>query len=142
MKYGAGPLIVVAVLGLGACSTEATTSTQPEPTTSVAAQASQVVDAEKFASVIKEPNVVLIDVRTPEEFTEGHIEGAENINLNGPDFTSQVAELDKSKGYAIYCRSGNRSATAVDYFKQQGFTGLYDLSGGIISWESAGYPVV
>jgi phage shock protein E len=101
----------------------------------------QAVDTEEFAAVV-DSGAAVIDVRTPEEFAAGHIEGAVNIDVNGPDFDQRIAELDTSQTYAVYCRSGNRSAVATQLMAQQGFTSLYDLSGGIVAWEDAGLPVV
>ena len=95
----------------------------------------------EFSDAI-EAGAQIIDVRTPAEFASGHIDGAVNIDVSAPDFTEQIAELDPAKTYAVYCRSANRSAVATDYMAQQGFGSVYDLTGGIIAWQSAGLPVV
>ena len=87
------------------------------------------------------PGIAVIDVRTPEEFSEGHLENAENINFLSPDFKEQVSKLDKSKTYFVYCRTGNRSSKAIDVMDQAGFQTVYNI-GGIIDWESKGYPIV
>ena len=71
-------------------------------------------------------NEVIIDVRTPEEFASGHLEGAVNINLQAPDFEEQINALDKNGSYAVYCRSGNRSAEAVSLMENVGFTDVED----------------
>jgi rhodanese-related sulfurtransferase len=102
----------------------------------------QRVDVQAFAEVVGQPGVTVLDVRTPEEFAAGHLEGAVNINLESPEFGTQVAELDPAGTYAVYCRSGNRSAVAVGIMAEQGITGTYDLDGGIVDWEAAGLPVV
>lgn len=96
-----------------------------------------LLPAEQFAAAAEQPGVVLLDVRTPEEFADGHIDGASNIDLNAPDFPDRVAELDATVTYAVYCRSGNRSATATSYMLQQGFAPMYELDGGIVSWQPA-----
>ncbi len=101
----------------------------------------QAVDTQEFAAVV-DSGAAVIDVRAPEEFAAGHIEGAVNIDVNGPDFDQRISELDTSETYAVYCRSGNRSAVATQLMAQQGFTSVYDLSGGIIAWEDAGLLVV
>jgi phage shock protein E len=100
------------------------------------------VDANQFANVVTTPGVQIIDVRTPEEFAMGHIEGAVNFNVQGPDFGAQIATLDPSGTYAVYCRSGNRSVAAVDYLSEQGINGVFELESGIIGWGQAGLPVV
>ena len=130
------------VVGFTSGCSSTTTESEDPPAATATQGTSEVVSADEFANVIAEPNVVILDVRSPEEFAEGHIEGAENIDINGPDFAGEVAQLDPNVTYAVYCRSGNRSAQAVSVMVDQGFTSLYDLGGGISSWESAGYPVV
>lgn len=79
----------------------------------------------------------IIDVRTPEEYTESHITNAINMNWNAPEFQNQVAVLDKSKPIYVYCMRGSRSAEASDYLAKNGFTEIYDLEGGITKWREA-----
>ncbi len=81
-----------------------------------------------------DPNVVILDVRTPAETAHGKIEGAIEIDYNSPDFALKVGGLDKSKTYLVYCRSGNRSGKACSMMQQQGFTRLYNLQGGMLAW--------
>ena len=83
-------------------------------------------------------DLVVLDVRTPEEVAAGALPGAINIDLSSPDFTSQVAELDRDVPYFVYCRSGNRSAQAVKIMQDLGFTEIYELDGGILDWAEAG----
>lgn len=71
-------------------------------------------------------NAVIIDVRTPEEFAQQHLEGALNINVQSADFVTQIEALDRNTAYAVYCRSGNRSAQAVKIMKDLGFTSVSD----------------
>jgi rhodanese-related sulfurtransferase len=88
---------------------------------------------EKMAAI---DNLQLLDVRTPKEYKEGHIEGAELINFFDKDFVQQVeADFDKSKPLMLYCRSGNRSAKATAKLKAAGFKEIYDLQGGYNTWE-------
>jgi rhodanese-related sulfurtransferase len=81
-------------------------------------------------------------VRTPGEFNEGHIEGAQLIDFQSGNFENEIAALDKSKTYAVYCRSGNRSGQAVKVMREAGFKNLYNLNGGVIDWANAGLPLV
>ena len=75
----------------------------------------------------------IIDVRTPQEFSDGHIEGAKNIDwLNNRD---ALLNLNKQNTYLIYCRSGRRSQLATDYLSNAGFNDLFHLKGGIIEWQ-------
>ena len=101
----------------------------------------QTVDPGTFAAKIQTPGITVVDVRTPEEFASGHIQGAKNINWEG-DFSSGIAHLDKNKTYAVYCHSGNRSGQATQAMADAGFTHIYNLDGGILNWIAAGYPLV
>ena len=79
-------------------------------------------------------DIQLIDVRTTNEFNRGHIKNAVNINYYDGNFYEQMSKLDKNKELYIYCRSGNRSGRAAAKLKEQGFTKIYDLQGGILNW--------
>jgi rhodanese-related sulfurtransferase len=81
-------------------------------------------------------DIQLIDVRTPEEFDEGHLNNAMNIDYYDDNFMNDMSsKLDKSKPIYIYCKSGGRSGKASKKLKQQGFIKVYDLQGGIINWK-------
>lgn len=96
----------------------------------------QNIGATEFAQALKEnKDAVLLDVRTPGEYKEGHIPGAQLIDVTGPAFGHKVNELDKSKTYYVYCRSGGRSGSACSAMAKMGFENLYNLSGGIMSWN-------
>lgn len=85
----------------------------------------------------------VIDVRTPEEISSGYLEGALKFDYQGPNFASEIATLDKSKDYVIYCRSGNRAGGAINFMKQNGFTGTLTNAGSLDEAASAtGLPVV
>jgi len=88
---------------------------------------------EKMAAI---EDLQLLDVRTPDEYNAGHIEGAELINFFDKDFVQQVeARYDKNEPLMLYCRSGNRSAKATAKLKAAGFKEIYDLKGGYKTWE-------
>lgn len=85
----------------------------------------------------------VIDVRTPEEFVTGYLEGAVNYNIEGPEFAAQMAALDKSANYVIYCRSGNRAGQAISYMQSNGFTGTLTNAGSVADASSTtGLPIV
>ncbi len=86
------------------------------------------------------PDFVIIDVRTPQEFADGHIENAINLDYYSETFRDELSKLDKNKTYLIYCRSGNRSGKALDMMEELGFREVYNMSGGIIEWEVEGLP--
>jgi rhodanese-related sulfurtransferase len=85
---------------------------------------------------------VVLDVRTPEEFKDGHIEGAININYNSGGFRTELLELDRKKTYFVYCRTGRRSAEAVKIMRDLGFTNIIRMKGDILKWQSANLPLV
>ena len=87
-------------------------------------------------------DIQLIDIRTPGEYAEGYIEGAINVNFFDKDFNAQMAKLNMDKELYIYCRSGNRSRKAAKRLKDQGFTKIYDLQGGILNWNRNKLKVV
>lgn len=96
------------------------------------------LNAEQFEAKLKSlQNVILIDVRTPEEFAEGHIPGAQLINIYDRDFEQKLATLPKNKTVMVYCRSGNRSMQAVPALQKAGFKEIFELYGGINAWYSA-----
>lgn len=92
---------------------------------------------EKWASQLeKDPNAVILDVRTEEEVEQGYIPNAINIDIyQGQDFIDAVEKLDKTKNYYVYCRSGKRSAQACSIMKDLGFANTYNLLGGFLEWE-------
>ena len=87
---------------------------------------------ERFA---RTDDATLLDVRTPFEFQEGHIRGALNLDVYNASFVDEVRKLDTSRPLFVYCRSGNRSYTVAQALPQLGFTEVYNLADGIISWE-------
>lgn len=101
----------------------------------------KTVSTTVFDKGLSNPDVQLLDVRTPEEFSEGHIKGAVNIDVNEPDFqAAATSELTKGKPVYVYCRSGRRSLFAGEILAKEGFD-VVDLDGGILAWEGAGLPV-
>lgn len=103
----------------------------------------QVLQPAAFDQKIKTtPDVVIIDVRTPEEFSSGFIANAVNINYNDELFETEIAKLDTNKTYLLYCLSGKRSASAARYMQKNGFKNVFNLEGGILAWQSARLPLI
>jgi rhodanese-related sulfurtransferase len=109
----------------------------------VQGQTVRTLQAKAYASTLQEvtDTVQLLDVRTPGEYTKGHLKGAKNTNFYNPDFASSVAALDKNKPVFVYCRSGARSAGAARKLKELGFQEIIDLHHGILAWKRAGFEV-
>lgn len=123
-------LLVLAAVGCGGSSS----STAASPVT--------LVSPTEAHALIRSGDVEVIDVRTPEEYSEGHVEGATLVDFYEPDFADRIAELDRDQEYVVYCRSGNRSSQATALMAEQGFAAVDDVDGGIVAWEAAGLPLV
>lgn len=96
-----------------------------------------------FAEKMKTTGVVVLDVRTIDEFNSGHIEGAKQLDYYETDsFDASIDALDKNVTYLLYCRSGGRSGTTYDMMVQKGFKNVYNLEGGMLAWQKANMPVV
>ena len=112
--------------------------------TETAAAGIRVVSAQDAADIqANSPaDLVILDVRTLEEFQEGHLEGAEMIDFYAADFADRLDDLDKDVPYLLYCRSGNRSGQARALMEELGFTDVADVDGGVIAWTEAGLALV
>lgn len=125
MKFPKILLLLVSILLLS-CNKEKTVSFES-------------VNAKNFADKIKNTeNPQILDVRTPDEFSSEHIENAANLNWNGEDFESKAALYDKSKPVFVYCLSGGRSKKAAKKLNELGFSKVYELDGGFLSWSEEG----
>ncbi|MFC1966498.1 rhodanese-like domain-containing protein [Chloroflexota bacterium] len=125
--------LVSGVVLMGGC-----TSTQTQTIEDVSAQ-------EAFTLIQDNQNnsdFIIIDVRTPQEFAEGHVEKANNLDFNSETFRDDLNKLEKGKTYLIYCRSGNRSRNALNIMRELNFKKIYHMSGGIIEWSKEGLPTV
>src|SRR5436190_7631931 len=98
------------------------------------------VGVEEFDKLRAKKENLVLDVRTESEFKSGHIPGAINVDVNGPDFEKKVAALNKSKTYLVHCAAGKRSATACKKLEGMQFKELYNLEPGFRAWERAGKP--
>ncbi len=88
------------------------------------------------------PDFAIIDVRTPQEFAEEHIENATNIDFYSEAFLEELDNLDKNKTYLVYCRSGGRSGSALDIMAELNFKEAYNILGGINLWKTEGFPTI
>ena len=86
------------------------------------------------------PNFIILDVRTPQEYNPVHISGAINVDYYSNSFRSNLNQQDKGKTYLIYCRSGRRSGLALDVMRELGFSEVYDIAGGILAWKANSLP--
>lgn len=119
-------IAVVSTLGLSACGSSDSGSSSD----------TSIVDMK----LVPAGNV--IDVRTAEEFAQGHVQGARNLDIQNGDFEKALSSLDKNASYNVYCRSGNRSATAVAMMRNEGFTNVVDLGAVEDAAQTLALPIV
>jgi thioredoxin 1 len=115
--------------GVFSCQNQANTSNTKTINTSIT--------VEEFEKKLSDGNAQLIDVRTPEEYNQGHLKGALNYNINSSEFENQLSKLDKNKPVLVYCLSGGRSGSAAEMMADKGFTEVYNMQGGIMKWIAA-----
>lgn len=130
-------VVAALVFGTAACGA-------PDAVTQQAAEAGvRVVAPAEAARVLDDApaDLVVLDIRTAEEFVQGHLPGAVNLDFYAADFRQQLAALDREVPYVLYCRSGNRSDQARQMMQDLGFVDVRDVDGGIVAWQQAGLPV-
>ena len=93
------------------------------------------LDPAAFKAKISEANTIVLDVRTPAEIAAGKIPGAFDLDIQNPEFKSQVDKLDKAKTYLVYCKKGGRSSRACSIMEEAGFEKIYNLKGGYEGWK-------
>ncbi len=134
-----GALIIGVLLASGCIQTENNTA-QLETQIQII---ENITPEEAYISIQENknnPNFVILDVRTPEEFLSEYIENAVNLDYYSDTFRNDLDKLDKNKTYFIYCRSGRRSENALNIMKELDFREVYNILGGIIKWKSKGLP--
>lgn len=117
--------MAIAILSLSAC----------------AQQSGEEVAPDKAQEMMSNDDVVVLDVRTPDEYNTGHIANAQHIDYYSENFKQKVAELDKGKTYIVYCRSGARSGKSQEIMKSLGFEKVYNLKGGVMAWFDENKPL-
>ena len=102
----------------------------------------QRVDAPRAAMLAETvAGLMILDLRTPGEFSSGSLNDAVNIDYYGSNFKAQIAELPRETPYLIYCRSGRRSGGTLEFMRSEGFKEVYHLEGGVLAWRRAGLPL-
>lgn len=141
MKKSYLVLLVFLLAGLYSC--EKTETKQETASVSDAGKAYTKLSAKAFDSQLKtEKDPVIVDVRTPKEFQDGHIDRARNINIQDANFKSEIENLDKSAPVYVYCLSGGRSSDAASQMQAAGFKNIYELDGGMMKWRSENLPEI
>jgi len=101
-----------------------------------------VSDSEAKSIIAATSDMVILDVRMPEEFSTGHLENAINVDFKASSFKNELGKLDKNKSYLVYCRTGKRSAESARIMTELGFSHISNLLGGITQWQTEGGAVV
>ena len=101
----------------------------------------QVSPSQAQELLTRTPGLNILDVRTPEEFTAGHLAQAQSLDFYAPDFQARLAQLDRRQPWLMYCQSGRRSAKVLELMKTLGFEKVYELEGGFSGWQTAGQAV-
>lgn len=143
-RWLAGAAVGLAVVIPLGCSSD-DSAASPKSSESAPKPSSRVteVTAEQATKVLATtPGLVVVDVRTPEEFLAGHLAGANNVPLDDPQFATVLKRLDPKAPTLVYCRTGNRSTKAIVAMEKAGFTKLYHLVDGTEGWEKSGRPLV
>lgn len=142
------PLTLVFLMLAGACGSDTSEPAAGGAQTDAAdpvesSTGIRLVSPEAGAAILDEspPDLVVLDVRTPEEFADGHLADATMLDFYADDFADRLAELDPEVPYLIYCRSGNRSGQTRALMEDLGFTDVADVDGGILAWSDAGLMV-
>ena len=135
MSRGRSKLGAIALLGaliLAGCGGSTTTEASL-----------QLTPIDQISDIVTNPpeGLVILDIRTPEEFAAGHIAGAINIDYYASDFEQRLGVLDLDVPYVMYCNSGNRSSNTLPLMDSIGFSEVYELDGGIQAWLGAELPV-
>ena len=137
-------LATALLLAAGCGSNTTEDAVAPEPAEASAASGLRIVTPDEAAQIQANPpaDLVILDVRTAEEFQEGHLEGAVMLDFYRDDFADELAKLDPDVPYVLYCRSGNRSGQTLAIMDSLGFTEVTEVDGGVINWQTAGLPLV
>lgn len=110
-------------------------------TTFACAQQKNNITPEQAKAMLAKPGVVLVDVRTPDEYSAGHLAGAINVNFRDDNFQNNIAKVGKDKNVVVYCASGRRSAAASEKMTSWGWKNVSNIIGGIEAWSNAGLPI-
>ena len=130
-------LMVVMFLGAAMALVEVQAAEEPKK----ADEGVKHVNAKEAQKLVAEKRVVVLDVRTPAEFKEGHIAGATNVDFRATDFQQRIGQLDKSKTYLVHCAAGGRSTQSLPILKKQELKTIYHLDGGFNGWKKEGLAI-
>jgi rhodanese-related sulfurtransferase len=132
--------LTLALLFLGACGQEKNNAKDKQKDGSEII--SQDISVSEFLELYNPQNHVLIDVRTLDEWNDGHLKNAIRIDYYEDGFENEISKLDMDKSYILYCKSGGRSGKTLNMMKEKGFTVVYNIEGGMIQLKEQGVEIV
>lgn len=135
-------ILATSMASLSLPATAADKAATKTPAEAPASKRFRNVDVAEWETLRKDLKVVVLDVRTAEEYADGHMQGAINLDIRGGKFAETLAGMDKSKTYLVHCAVGGRSAKACGQMDSLKFEKVLNLSGGITAWEAAGHKPV
>lgn len=142
MKKTTVVLGLISVFTLVSCNNTANGEVNELPSSEQVNQKVNNINVNQFSELISKQKGNIVDVRTPEEWTDGTVEGAQKINFYDANFAANIQQLDPNTPIYIYCKSGGRSAQAAQQAKEMGFTKVYNITGGFDAWKKAEKPIV
>ena len=136
-------IVLFVVIAFCSCNSSKKETPKVENDQIIATETKILYSANEFDSLIKNnTSAVLIDVRTSEEFSKGHLENALNLDWKGSEFQTQLEAIDKNQTILVYCLSGGRSNQAATAMREKGYTNVLELDGGIMAWRAQSLPEV
>jgi rhodanese-related sulfurtransferase len=131
-------IIICTMISLTSCSTNSSVNSSDLQTSVLNSQETiKSISTSISRDMVKEnKKLIILDVRTPEEYFEGHIENAINLDVNSTTFATEITKLNKESEYLVYCRSGNRSLVASELMKKSGFKNIFNMEGGFTAWRN------
>jgi rhodanese-related sulfurtransferase len=142
--------LILCTLALVSTSTFAVETKEKAPVKPSTAVASETAPAAEVKNVTPDEaekilksskDVVVLDVRTPEEFQDGHIKGAKNLDVQDDAFAEKLKQLDKDKTYVLHCAAGGRSSRVLKQMRELNFKSIYHMNDGFSAWKEAGKPL-
>lgn len=130
--------LIVLCLGVAVACRSANSSSADSSDKSTLAPRTENLTADQFEQQLQQPNALLLDVRTPDEYAQGHLRGATLIDIEATDFDQKIATLDRSKTIMVYCTTGGRSSDAVERLQKAGFGKIQNLTQGYDDWTAKG----
>lgn len=132
-------LLLGASLALAACGGDGGEATAPAADEIDVGALAPSIDVQTAYAARNNPTVFMLDVREPDEYAAGHIPGITLIPMG--EIPDRLGEIPTDVPVIVTCRTGNRSGQVVDFLREQGFTNVHNMDGGIVAWQKAGYEV-